>query len=257
MKRPALVSWSAILAVVGVACTSVSYAEPSPGAGGAAQTGDFRFEKVVAAPTRLELVDRNGPITVEAVSGDKLEVVAVKTGRAADLDRVKVVAHEESGAIVVCALWPEEDASSCRPGGPTRRGRGDGDGDDVKVRVELRARIPASVTALVARTMNGPIAASARGSIDAETMNGAVSVRATSGVPVHLATMNGGVELVLPPDAAADVDASTLNGRITSELGVVPSREIPAIHEAHFRIGAGGAAISLHTLNGRIAIRRL
>ncbi len=259
-----------LVTLTGLACTTESYADPAL-SGAPPKAGDFRFQKTLTADTRLEIHDQNGPIGVEAATGDSLEVVAIKTGRAADLDRVKVIAREEGGAIVICALWPGQDASTCRPGSAPS---GHDDDSDTKVRVEFRVRVPAKVTGLVAKTMNGEISAqspagevrletmngsiavTARGAISAETYNGSVVANAAAGSPVHLETKNGRIEVLLPAAVGADVDASTLHGRITSELGVVPEPRIPAIHEARFRIGAGGVPVSLHTLNGNIAVRR-
>lgn len=256
MNQPTL-SFALLAGLFGLACTTTSYAEP------AASAPDFRFAKTLAADTRLELYDRNGPITIEGASGDALEVSAVKTGRPADFDRVRVVARDKGGTIEICALWPGQD--DCRSGG---------DGDDIHVHVEIRVRVPARVTTLVAHTMNGAIVAqsprgevelhtmngsiavSAHGAITAETLNGAVSARSLGAADVKLSTHNGRVELFLPESAGADVDASTLNGRVSSELGVVPPPAIPRIHDVKMRFGAGGPRVSLRTLNGDVAIRR-
>jgi DUF4097 and DUF4098 domain-containing protein YvlB len=258
MNKPAL-SFALLAGVLG--CTSASYAEP------AASAPDFHFTKTLAGDTRLEVYDQNGPITIEGAPGDALEVSAVKTGRAADLDRVRVVAREEGGTIVVCALWPGQD--ECHPGSAPS-----GHADDTHVRVEIRVRVPSKVNGLVARTMNGAIVAqsprgdvkldtlngsisvSAFGAITAQTLNGAVVARSLGAADIKLSTHNGRVELFLPDAAGADVEASTLNGRVSSELGVVPPPSIPRIHEVKMRFGAGGPRVSLRTLNGDVAISR-
>src|SRR5437899_11170647 len=107
MTRPTL-SFALLAGLFGLACTSASYAEPASAA------PDFRFARTLGADTRLEVYDQNGPITIEAGPGDALEVSAVKIGKAADFDRVRVVAREDGATIVVCALWPGQN--DCRPG---------------------------------------------------------------------------------------------------------------------------------------------
>lgn len=260
----------AFSAVAMLAC-STSFADgPSPAAAG---RGDFKFQKALAAPTTVEIVDRNGAVRVEPSSGDALEVVAVKSGRAGDLDKVTVIAREDGGAIVFCALWPGEDASSCRPGAEPGAGAKLHE-DEARVRVDFRVRVPKNAARLNVRTMNGRIDAEsapgevnlrtmngaidvgASGPITARTMNGRITARAAAAQRVDLETKNGGVELTLAAAANADVDASTMNGHVVSELGAVPPSTLPRMHDARFRIGAGGARVSLHTMNGDVTVRR-
>jgi DUF4097 and DUF4098 domain-containing protein YvlB len=113
-----------------------------------------------------------------------------------------------------------------------------------------------SAAELSLHTMNGPVDATGSAAITAETMNGAVVARATSKSPVELSTKNGSVELVLPPDGSADVEASTVNGHVTSEFGPVPAPAIPRLQDVRLRVGSGGPRVSLKTLNGNVAVRR-
>jgi hypothetical protein len=266
MSKTFLVATSVALSLLTYGCSTLADGS-SPKTG---TTKDFRYEHPLTAPTKLEVHDRNGPIRIEPGAGDVLEVVAVKTGRSADLDRVQVVAKADGGTIVVCALWPGEDASSCRAGS-SPSGAAD---DDVRVRVELRLRVPAKVNGIDARTMNGEIIASSpagelrvatmNGSVDvtgtgpikAETMNGSVTAHASPGQPVELASKNGKVEVSLAASANADVQASTSNGRVTSDFGDVPRSSLPRLHDVRLRVGSGGTPISLRTLNGNVAVRR-
>jgi hypothetical protein len=250
-----------------LACTTTAFADASaPGASGA---GDFRFEKTLDSGAKLEVKDRNGAIRIEPAAGDLLEIVAVKTGKPEDVARVQVVTREEGGVIVVCALWPGQDTSTCRPGASTFAG-----GEDVRVRVDFQVRVPAKILGIDARTMNGAIMARSAagelslstmngaidvtgvGPITAETMNGPVVASAAAGHPIKLTTKNGRVEVSLSAAANADVEASTTNGRITSEFGEVPAAPIPRPHDVKLRLGSGGAPISLRTLNGNVAVRR-
>lgn len=260
-----------VLPLLGLlACASTSSAEAPPSASaGASTAGDFKYQKTIGAGAKVEVRDINGGIAFEPTGGDTLEVVATKTGRASDFGRVQIVSREENGTLVFCALWPGQDASTCRG---DHRGPVD---DDIKVRVDFRVKIPAKVINVRAQTMNGPIVAKgvqgdaslhtmnglvdvdATGEIVAETANGEVIARAASGKPVKARTTNGQITLSLPGSAGADVDASTMNGRITSDFGEVPAPSMPALHSAKFKIGAGGAAVALHTTNGSIHVRRL
>ena len=253
---------AALLAVSSLACTSASFADAPAAAPGPA---DFRWQTTLAGATRLEIHDQNGPITVEPAPSDTLEVVAVKTGRKENFGRVQIVTREEDGAVAVCAIWPGQDPASCRPGSAPSGSAG----DDLHVQVELRVRVPAKVARLEARTMNGRISARSsagevhlhtmNGAIDAttngplvaQTMNGAVTGRVPAGQPVQLRSQNGAVEVVLPQASNADVEASTMRGRVTCEFGGAANAE-----RTRLRVGSGGTPVSLHTMNGNVTVRR-
>ena len=260
----------ALVALSMLACTTSSLADaPSPSSA-APGAGDFRYRTALTAPTRLEVHDQNGPIVIEPATGDTLEIVAVKSGLRENFARVQIVTRQEGGVIAVCALWPDQAPSSCTPGAAP----GPSSGEDLHVQVELRLRVPAAVSRLDARTMNGKIAArspagelhlhtmngaidaTASGPLTAETMNGAVVGRAPAGSAVQLATRNGAVDLLLPAASNADIEARTTNGRIRSEFGGVPTPSVPNLHDARLRIGSGGTPISLRTTNGNVTVRR-
>jgi Toastrack DUF4097 len=242
-----------------LACSAASHADP------ASPSGDFRYQKTLAAGAKVEIRSVNGGVVAEPASGDVLEVVAIKSGP--DAARVQVVAREEGGGVLVCALWPGADPATCRggTGGAPR---------DSEAKVEFRVRIPATSSFTVRTlngevrakgfrgeaklaTMNGAIDVDSAGAITAETSNGAVTAHAAAGNAVSLQTMNGRVTVFLPPSAGADVDASTTNGRIQSDFGPVPPPTLPALHAASFKVGAGGAKVHLRTTNGDVAVRRL
>ncbi len=259
----------ALLPVLGVlACSHVSSADPvAP-----PPAGDFRYQKVVAPGAKVEVRNVNGAVSVEETSGEAVEVVATKSGRASDFGRVQIVTREEGGTLLFCAVWPGQSPDDCRVDG--RRG-GAGSTGDADVKVDFHIKVPAKVAALTAltangavkakgvhgtatcRTANGRVEVEATGAIVAESANGEVVARAAAGQPATLRTANGAVTVLLPGGAAADVDAATTNGRISSEFGEVPAPTLPALHAARFKIGGGGAAITLHTTNGGIQVKRL
>jgi len=260
----------AFVALSTLACTTSSFADGPAPSSAAAGSDDFRYQTALTAPTRLEIHDQNGPIMVEPASGDTLEVLAIKTGRKENFARVQVMTREDNGVIVVCALWPGQEPASCRPGSAPSGSTG----DDLHVSVELRLRVPTKVALLDAHTMNGRIVArspggelrlhtmngaidaTANGPLTAETMNGAVTGRAPAGHAVQLRTRNGAVEAVLPPACNADVEASTRNGRVSSEFGPVPASAIPNLQDVKLRVGSGGTPVSLQTMNGNVTVRR-
>lgn len=255
--------FTAFVPLLALSCSSPSQAAPEASS---PPSGAFSWRKALVAQTPLTVTNVNGGIRTEAASGDTLEIIATKSGRTQDLPRVRVIVEDRADGIVACALWPGQ--SSC---GDTMK-----DGNDVDVRVELVLRVPAKVSKLGAKTLNGSIRVpsfggdthlrtlqgnidvTAGGAIDAETLNGTVHARAArKGSPVHVSTKNGNIELSLPNDADADVRASTLRGKVEGDVGDATSSAFPIGSAARFRLGAGGVAVDAQTLNGNILVRRV
>jgi putative adhesin len=107
------------------------------------------------------------------------------------------------------------------------------------------------------RTTNGEIRiARLEGMADAMTTNGSVAAEITalpSTGSMELHTTNGNVQLALPRDIRAEVEANTTNGRVNinytvTMIGSITSKSIRGT------IGGGGAKIRLETTNGNIDV---
>ncbi len=107
------------------------------------------------------------------------------------------------------------------------------------------------------RTTNGPVLARGIvGSINGRTVNGGLNIhviKLSRGDEVRLQTTNGNVALSLYETVQADVDASTVNGGVSTDFpleveGVLNSKQIRG------QIHGGGGLIDLRTVNGSITI---
>ena len=67
--------------------------------------------------------------------------------------------------------------------------------------------------------------------------------------------MNGSIDLTLPSDASATLDASTVSGSIHNDLGLPVSGHFVG-HQLHGTLGDGWAQVKLSDVNGSIKIRR-
>jgi hypothetical protein len=110
-----------------------------------------------------------------------------------------------------------------------------------------------------AHTLNGSLKLKdVSGEVEAETTNGSLLVDLPSGPwqgkGLKLNTVNGSIQLHLPENLSANVDASTVNGRIRTDFFADLSVADP--HSAIFTLGAGGPSIEAHTVNGSIQISR-
>ncbi|MDT8436585.1 MAG: hypothetical protein RRA92_07490 [Gemmatimonadota bacterium] len=234
---------------------------------------DFEWEGRVAAGDAVEIRNINGGIRALAADGDRVVVTAAKrdNGRGDPADvRIEVVEH--AGGVTLCAVYPAADghANECRPGGKGRLEAKDND-----VSVEFTVRLPAGV-ALEAKTVNGGVeAAGLRGDVIAGTVNGAVRV-STTGIArastvngsidavlgradwkgdLAFETVNGGITVSLPADAAARVRATTVNGGLETDFPLTVQGRF-ANRRIEGTIGGGGRDLEMKTVNGSIRLKK-
>ena len=74
------------------------------------------------------------------------------------------------------------------------------------------------------------------------------------GGPMKLETVNGSVILGLPQDVKANVNALSMNGELYSEFPAGAKSHPVAAHSFNGKLGAGGGAISVKTVNGGIRL---
>lgn len=109
------------------------------------------------------------------------------------------------------------------------------------------------------QTLNGSVRlADVGGEVEGSTTNGSVAVELAgsgwNGNGLHVKTTNGSVRLALPDNFSAQVEASTVNGRIHSDFPVTVSGEIGK--SMSFQLGSGGPTIEARTVNGSVHIGR-
>jgi hypothetical protein len=233
----------------------------------------FRWAGQVGASQWAWIRNTNGPVIIEPSDGDSFVVFADKRSRRSNPDDVEIRAVENpDGSITVCALWRAAQ-TECGPSGEYRMK--DMKKNDVAVRfrvlVPRGVRLDASTVngqvqaegaaaELVLATVNGGIQAEASGPIRATTVNGSVSATIdalTAGTePVELKTVNGAIRVELPADLNADLEASTVSGRVSTALPIkVVGRVNP--RQLRARLGEGGRRLTLSTVNGQIRIEQL
>lgn len=74
--------------------------------------------------------------------------------------------------------------------------------------------------------------------------------------PIELSSVNGSVELTLPSDAKAELEASTVSGVIDNDFGVHVINHRWVGHELKAELGGGGTRIKLSNVNGQTAISK-
>lgn len=235
---------------------------------------DFSWRRPLAAGKTLEIVGVNGSIEVVGTSGRDVEVLAEKRGRRSDPASVEIEVVEHANGVTICAVYPAArtgEPNECRAGG---KGRMNTRNNDVKVTWTIK--VPQGVL-FYGRTVNGEV--SARGltaETDVRTVNGSISVETTSWAnastvngsidvrmgradwegDTELSTVNGGITVTLPAGASTRVDATTVNGGMSTDFPLTvrgkwgPRRMSGTIGEG------GGRSLSLSTVNGSMELRK-
>lgn len=246
--------------------------EFAPDAGGPRATGGtWAYHAKLAPKQWVWIRNTRGSIRVEPARGDSLQVTAVKTYRSSDTAGVRIVTAPYQGGIAVCAIWPGQDAN-CGPGKSFTSGRMHGS----DVAVDFAVRLPPGVgvgattqvgdvhvvgasAPVVAATVSGDLhAETARGPVDAVSVNGNVHARMsafgdTGGVSV--VTVNGSVIAELPPRLDADVQATTINGSITTDYPLTVAGKFTS-HKLEGTVGKGGRDVHITTVNGSITLKK-
>ena len=207
-------------------------------------------EKKSFTGAREVVVDNvNGPLEIVGYEGSTVELEAHREVRASSYEEraradkeVKLTAEQEGAKVRIYIDGPFR--CNCQDGWRGWRR------SDYSVKYRLVVRVPAGVK-LDARTVNGPITAKYS--------------RAPSG-DVILETVNGGVDTTFPAGFGADVHTKTMNGSVYSDFEVSPLPARVTVDQVSnmkryrrsggaFRVGSGGPALEMKTINGNIYIR--
>lgn len=237
---------------------------------------DFRWSGTVPTGGWVRIKGVHGSIRAEGTTGREVEVTAVRhAGRHGSLSSVRIEAVRGTDGVTICAVYPTPSGSAvpnrCVPG---EEWRVDNRDNDVEVRFVVR--IPRGVHFMgkttngeidarslqadaTVSTVNGNVTVSADGVVEAATVNGSIEAttgQANPGRDLRFTTVNGDITLQLPSTFRGRVDASLLNGEISSVFPLQVRRRRPVGQEASGDIGSGGRKLHLETVNGRIRIRR-
>jgi hypothetical protein len=235
-----------------------------------AQDDTWKWSKVVAAGKAIEIKGINGDVSATPASGNEVEVVAKKSGERSNPADVKIEVVEHANGVTICAMYPHR-GNECLPGA---LGRSENRNNDVEVDFEVR--VPRGVR-FTGRTVNGSVRATGMtADVDATTVNGSVRV-STTGLAqassvngsltvrmgrtnwnnvLEFKTVNGGITIEMPKDLSTEVQASTVNGSLTSDWPMTVRGKWGPRH-MNGRIGNGGRELALESVNGDIELRRV
>ena len=234
---------------------------------------NFHWTGRLAPGQLIEIKGVNGSIRAESTSSKDVEVIAEKTGYRYDPADVRIQVVDNGNGTTICAIYPSSNGRSneCKSG---LCGHLSTDNSDVKV--EFTVRVPTGVrftgrtvngsvqairlnADVEAHTVNGKIVVSTSGAALADTVNGSIHASMGNGSWARsrrFATVNGSIEVELPSNASADLDASTVHGRIVTDFPLTVRGEFVG-RSIHGTLGSGGRGLKITTVNGNITLRDL
>lgn len=239
---------------------------------------DFRWEKALAAGSRIRLHNLNGDITVTAGTGSSVEIVGIKRGARGARDEVTIEVVETADGIVACSIFRDADMECDESGMRTnrrRRGSRDRDWDD-HLSIEMQVRVPrgmivsagavsgdVTVTGLEGDVRVSSVSGDVRAMqlrahrVDATSVSGDVSVgidALTGEGDLEFRSVSGNVTVTFPQTLNADLRMHSVSGELESDFPLtLTGRTRRSNIEA--RIGSGGRRLEVSTVSGDVRLR--
>lgn len=228
----------------------------------AAEEIDFVETFSLSADGRVSLDNVNGDVTIEAWDSNEVKVEYTKRARSqAGLDRMTVEFDVQGDRLEIETEYSKE-----------KRSWKNNDGGEVEFHlwVPRGARLDEidlvngnlKVTGvegdLRADLVNGTVRARGlRGDVEIDTVNGDVEITMTdlaSNRSVVIDSVNGSIEVAIPDGVGADIEASTVHGKISNDFGLTVKKGRYVGRSLNASMGGGGAQIELDNVNGAIRI---
>ncbi|HEY8994022.1 MAG TPA: DUF4097 family beta strand repeat-containing protein [Lacunisphaera sp.] len=148
--------------------------------------------------------------------------------------------------------------------------------ETMNAQVHYKLRVPATATLDKIDVVNSSIhVTGVKGSVDLEAVNGGIEADGLTGAgtfetvngsvrvayasmpasgSISLETVNGSCKLTLPANAAFDLDADTVNGRVSCDFPI--TLESSGKRELRGAVNGGGTRVELESVNGGLAVEK-
>lgn len=211
---------------------------------------------------RVHLENVNGNVRIVTWDREEIKVDAIKRAKKqVHLDEVKIEVEAKTDRIRIQTKHPESK---------TRSNKNNSTSVDYTLTVPRQSNLNRISTVnggvevdqvsgdVEASSVNGNVTATGlSGETELSTVNGSVkSTFAALKKQVSLHSVNGSVTLALPPDANADISADTVHGGISSDFSLKAKKNFPIGQDLHGKLGEGGPAVKISTVNGGIHLDR-
>ena len=229
---------------------------------------DFEWSGAIPLGGRIEIKGVSGKITAAGTSDNRVEVRATKSARRSDPSQVTIEVVEHADGVTICAVYPDIRGRpvECLPGEQGNMSTGNND-----VEVDFVVSVPAGVV-FVGRNVSGEVRATAlqaealisgvSGNVtittsqtaEAATVSGSVTAsigRSDWSRDLTFTTVRGNVDVVIPRNTNAHVEASAVSGAIDSDFTLSGTAT-----QQQGTLGSGGPTLRLSTVSGNITLRR-
>ncbi|HEY1678977.1 MAG TPA: DUF4097 family beta strand repeat-containing protein [Candidatus Sulfotelmatobacter sp.] len=239
---------------------SGAYASDHPGK----LTDEFHQTYTITADGRVELDNINGAVHISSWDRNEVKVDAVKYADTKErLDEAKIEVNASSNHISIKTKYPEHDTTW------------NWGSHNNPASVEYTLTVPRAIRLDEINLINGGLdITGVSGEVQASCINGRLEARDLSGraklstingklqasfaqlarQSVELNSVNGSVDLTIPSDSNADIEASTVSGGISNDFGLHVNNHQWVGHDLQGELGKGGAHIKLDNVNGRVEI---
>jgi hypothetical protein len=249
--------------ILGAICGALLFvvqAHASPGK----LTKEFHHTYPLSAEGRIELDNINGAVHITAWDQNEVKVDAVKYANTKErLDEMNIEVEATNDFVSIETKYPHNgltfDGGWHDPGGVEytltvpRNARL----DEIKL-INGSLDIHAVNGEVHASCINGRLTAdNLQGRVELSTINGhlVAQFQQLGDNTVELKSVNGSVELTMPSDANADLEASTVSGGIENDFGLHVNHHRWVGHDLRGEIGNGRTRVRLENVNGHIEIR--
>jgi hypothetical protein len=245
MKTAALLLCSALLATVASAKVTEKFAQTYP----LDANGSVRLENV------------NGSVEIVAWDKNEVSLEAEKTARNQEgLDRMHL----------------KIDSSPRRLAIKTEHEKKWKFWETMNAQVHYKLMVPAGASLEKIDVVNSSIHITGlKGSVDLEAVNGGIEAEGLTGAGsfetvngsvrvayaampagggISLETVNGSCKLTLPASAAFDLDADTVNGRVSCDFPI--TLESSGKRELRGAVNGGGTRVSMESVNGGLGVEK-
>lgn len=230
-----------------------------------ALTEEFHQTYALTADGRVELDNINGAVHISSWDRNEVKVDAVKYADTKErLDEAKIEIDSRNDSLSIRTRYPEHNQSW------------NWGSHNNPASVEYTLTVPRTARLDEVKLINGSLdvtgvsgevnASCINGRLEAHnlagrarlsTINGRLDARfdQLAGRSVELSSVNGSVELTIPSDSKAELEASTVSGEINNDFGLHVNHHQFVGHDLRGELGTGGTHIKLENVNGRIEIR--
>jgi DUF4097 and DUF4098 domain-containing protein YvlB len=227
-------------------------------------TEEFHQTYAITPDGRVELDNINGPVHISAWDQNEVKVDAVKYASSKErLDEARIEVDSGKDYLSIRTRYPDHDHTF------------DSDWDN-PASVEYTLTVPRTVRLDEIKLTNGSLdVAGVTGEVHASCVNGHLEAHNLAGrtelstvngrmvadfeqLPrstITLHTVNGSVELTIPSDSSAEIEAGTVSGSIENDFGLHVSHGRYVGHSMHGQLADGATHIDLKSVNGRLEIR--